>query len=509
MRETTDTAITWGLVAVAVLLRAPLVRWGLNLGDEGMFVEAVERIRAGEVLYRDVHRTYAPGVYYPFVPLFAWLGPGIVLARAVWLCMLAALAALTFRAARPWAGRWAAAGAGLLPLLVAPPAHKTFVPLSVVCGLLLCRRLLVDVDRKTAIAIGAGIGGLGLLRQEVALYALAIAVLTLLARRSPRGRPVGLLAGVLLVWGPVTLMLAAAGAVPAAFRNLVIDPPRDNRLLWLPFPSPARMLTGPDRLEASLFWFPLAIALASAVGLWTRHRRGQSGASAGVELQWILMALFTLSIVAVRSDLPHLTQALVAPSLLLALFLTRWWTQLTSLTRPRRWGLALSGALISVWALAVMIGGARNELLPARSAMFGGVRFEEPPVRVILPPEQAAEMHALLAELRSRVGSGEPVFIAPHAPMLYFLGPWWNPTPYDMVIGAAVADTAKQREIVALLEEAGVTTLLYDERPLDGDPARAFPENVPVLEAWLARSWVEDRRVGSWVFLRRAAPDGG
>ena len=72
MRPKLDTAIPLALAVVALVVHAPLLRFGLNLGDEGMFVEAVERIRAGEVLYRDFHRTYAPGVYYPFVPLFAF-----------------------------------------------------------------------------------------------------------------------------------------------------------------------------------------------------------------------------------------------------------------------------------------------------------------------------------------------------------------------------------------------------------------------------------------------------
>ena len=58
------------LAAAALTIWAPLVRVGLNLGDEGWLVTAIERMIGGESLYRDIVRTYGPGVYAPFVPIF-------------------------------------------------------------------------------------------------------------------------------------------------------------------------------------------------------------------------------------------------------------------------------------------------------------------------------------------------------------------------------------------------------------------------------------------------------
>jgi hypothetical protein len=506
MRPRLDTVIALGLAAVTLAVRAPLLRFGLNLGDEGMFVEAVERIRAGEVLYRDFHRTYAPGVYYPFVPLFDWFGPSVVLARLVWLGMLAALSALTYLAARPFAARWAALGAGLLTVLIAPPAHKTFVPLAIVCGLLLCRRLLFgDAGRATAIAVGAGIGSLGLLRQEVCAYTFVIAVWTLLARRaSLRAGTGALILGMSLVLGPTALLLMANGAVAAAVQNLLLDPPRDNALLSLPFPSLAQVMTGPHRLETSLFWFPLLVVPAAALWFVAGRRLSTPDPARAVALQWILMATMTLSIFAIRSDVPHLTQGLVAPLLLLALLLTRWQEQVRRVSGPKRVAVALGGGLVCLWVVAVSNDSLRENLLHVYREQARGVRLEEARATVVLPPPRAAKLQALLAELRARSNPGDPVFVAPHAPMLYFLSERRNPTAFDMVIGAGVAEPETQRAIARRLEEPAVAVVMYNESPLDGDVERAFPGNLPTLEAYLNRSWVEDRRIGTWVFLRRS-----
>ena len=84
-----------------------------------------------------------PGVYAPFVPIFRWLEPNLVTVRAVWLVGLAVLCVGSYWLARPFAPRWAAFGAGALPMLLRAPAHKTFVPLAYLATLWLASRLAV------------------------------------------------------------------------------------------------------------------------------------------------------------------------------------------------------------------------------------------------------------------------------------------------------------------------------------------------------------------------------
>ena len=75
-RPALPIALCVGLLALAV--HAPGNDLGLSLGDEGYLVSGIERVRAGEVLYRDVVRNYAPANFIVLGWLFDLTGTDLL-----------------------------------------------------------------------------------------------------------------------------------------------------------------------------------------------------------------------------------------------------------------------------------------------------------------------------------------------------------------------------------------------------------------------------------------------
>ena len=114
--------------------------------------------------------------------------PNLVTVRVVWLVGLAMLCAGSYRLARPFAPRWAAFGAGALPMLIRAPVHKTFVPLAYLATLWLASRLAGREHGPWGlVALGAGFGIVGLVRQEAGAYGMLIGLVTLAV--VPTSRP--------------------------------------------------------------------------------------------------------------------------------------------------------------------------------------------------------------------------------------------------------------------------------------------------------------------------------
>jgi hypothetical protein len=104
---------TGAIGAVALLAQLPVLDRSVVAVDEGQLVAIADRIRAGEVLYRDVYTGIFPGIYYATAGLLA-LFDDLVATRWAAAVVNAATAGLLWHVGRRAMGR----GFALLPPLL-------------------------------------------------------------------------------------------------------------------------------------------------------------------------------------------------------------------------------------------------------------------------------------------------------------------------------------------------------------------------------------------------------
>lgn len=93
---------------VAGLLLVSQLKSPANLYDEGLVLVNAERIRAGEVPYRDFWTLYAPGYFYALAALFSVVEPTILAARWFDIVLRGGLVIAAYGLARGMTGRWVA-----------------------------------------------------------------------------------------------------------------------------------------------------------------------------------------------------------------------------------------------------------------------------------------------------------------------------------------------------------------------------------------------------------------
>ena len=516
-----DLLLSLLLAVAALAIWTPLLRVGINLADEGWHVTAVERISTGESLYRDVFRSYGPGVYAAFVPLFRWMEPNLVTARVLWLACLAALCVGSYRMARRLAPRWAALGAGALPMILRAPVHKTFVPLAYLTSLWLASQL-ADRERSPLglLALGAGFGVVGLVRQEAAAYGMLIGLATLAASPTARPRPGSraaphpriplrgaslLAAGAAAVWLPLLIVWSSQGALGDVLEQLLLQGARGNAALSLPFPPLAQLVTGPNRLTTMLFYVPAASVAAGALLLLQAARRRDPSSENVLLAQWTAMALLSHSIFLSRSDVPHVTQALIAPALL-------WAVAAGRLGRSGRdglvgadpgWARLALGALVLVPAAILPLGA--KDIAKKYADRRAGVELAMPRAPVIVPAWYAQQLHRIVDAIQQDVSPGEPIFVAPYAPGLYFLAERPNPARHDAIV-PGFATPAIQLEVIQALERERPRIVVIGLTRIGGRERWQIAAFAPRLWRYLTTHYVQDQTIGAFALLRRRTP---
>jgi hypothetical protein len=494
------------LALLSLSIWAPLVPVEFGLSDEGWLLTAIDRLAAGERLYTDIYRSYAPGTYW----LFAALDADLVTIRWVWLVGLVLLSVGGYRLARPHMPLALAVGVGLVPVLLRPPLHKVFVPLCYLAALGLCHQLATreNAGARRLLALGVGFGLIGLFRQEAAAFGLLIGLVTMLLRPSgsaPLGlgtraaiaRAGWLSAGVALLWTPVIAYLWMDGALGAAVEQLVLTGARGNAAMSLPFPSPLQLLTGPGRIGAALLYLP---GVAVLLGGWATRRAWLDAPGSSLALvlaQWTSMALLSHAVFASRTDLAHLLQALVAPTLILGFVAG---VALRAPTPRGRW-MARSGvAFLGIGLLVAPL--PYGDLSRQYALRREGVPFRVRGQELTVPARHAAVYDRLVSAIHVITKPGEPIFVVPYSPGLYYLAERPNPTRHGAVLPGYASDEILA-EIVAALERTETRLIVFERIAYDGQSERALPVFAPELSAYFSERYVQIERIGNFTLLRR------
>jgi len=516
--------------------------------DEGQLVAVAIRILEGEVLYRDVHTGVGPAIYHLTAALFELFGRDVRVTRWAQVLVNTGIALVLFAIARRVArAHWAALAAALFVLLtfVGFPVLTmlNYASLSVLLALgalFVLQRYLDSARFGEGLALGGLLALSALTKQNygfLAILAIGIGIAWNRPRSALSDRslmavmlPV-LAAGVSLAllttlyfWSHgalgdlisatiVDLVGAQVGAfhnpIPSIFGSLPRDDPRFV-FLYTPPTLFKQMLQGGTVFERSItplireiairfsYGIPLAALVASPLLLWRGHwrldpRRANESRSVVVFAVLFSLGLFPSAIWS------HL--AFVLPPILLVMAL-----ELDALE-----DVAKRHASIPGWIPAIACG-ALVLLATTASIRIGStiqgwfpVRMDLPGARLQVTAETAALYQGALDFLDGCADPGEPIFVAPDIPIVYFLSRRPNPTPYDLVIPGNV-DAAV---IIDELDRSGVRCVVYNPRMYPEFPP--FPQLFPALARYLQshyRTSAVIPGVGSrWLGLMRRDPD--
>lgn len=475
---------------------------GLDLSDEGFLWYGAVRTLLGDVPLRDF-QSYEPGRYY-WVAAGAWLlGPGIMGLRI----SVAAFLALGLTCGLQVAGRviahplWRVAVA-LLLLTWSFPRHKLFEPALAMAAVWVGVRLAEQPVWRRHLQAGAFVGLAACFGRNHALYAgMGLACVLLWSHWKRGGLPlpraiVAFAIGGLLGALPLLAMLAFVPGFAESFLESVLFFLRHGANLPLPVRWPWLVLSsGQGTAALGPMAVGLVFLLAPAViasGLFLAWRGDPERSEVRVVVVAALIGLFYAHHASVRSDAPHLAQA-VFPVLLAALAMpvalqTDW------RRRAAVWGLvAILSAVVTLTMNPLVVSARRSDLVQHRVGS-DVLRVPSSLGRTLLGLERAVAQHT---------SAEEPLLIVPFNPGLYpILG---KRAPVWALNMLWHAEPGEQKEMIRALDLGEVNRVLVRVVPISSRELR-FRNSHPLVWKHLESRFerIRDRRLPSnYLLLRR------
>ena len=475
----------------------------VSMLDEGTIVHIADRLASGEVLYRDVATGVMPGSYYFHALLFLVFGRSLLVGRLFMILLFALASAGVFLLSRGVTGRTTALAAAVSFSALSVyhwrfPGYSPLAICLVFLALAAARAFLDTRRRKWLLLTGLGLGATLLVKQNYGALA-SLGVAFGLAAGAPNIRrglrdvaitavtaamPVALTAGLFATAGAAAEFWYFTVGVPLQIPSTVFTrawPPLfgepDARLLrdivyYLPFEELALELR--EWLHAHI-WFSMAIIRVTyylpplfllAVGLaWLRRRRRWARDSdlrpdeareLATGALYLGTSVFLILGVFPRVDTHHLLMVL-APSFVLG----AWFAGPKPRPFIRRGAVLLASALLILSVLSQIAAIADVHPEQVRDAFL-----DHPRARIWAERWQVAEIQRKLGQIEERVAEGEPIFVAPAAPMYYFLANRPNPTGYPLILPGAL----DEEDVVRTLELSPVRYALISDIAFESFP---------------------------------------
>ena len=499
--RTANLAIPIGLIACLICL--PLLRYVHWLGDEGVWFDAVDRLRSGEQLYLDIFEFLPPGSFL-VVEGWSWLaGSSFPAMRILAMLTVAGTASLAYLCCREASGNsLLAAGAVLTWLLAAPPTwlvavnhHWMTTLLSVAAILMALRGCRPGAGAGPPLLSGLAGGAAAMVtpvQGALVLIAAAAAFIGPCSASTPRAKwqPLAQLA---LGCAVVPLLLLGQvmwqGAFTAAFADVIIyTATRYASIQAVPFG------TGGDWFHPMVLLPVVNVLLLAGVCIqdWRgclRDRVLRTSAAA---------ALAGFIAAHPRPDLVYLayTMPLALP--------------LTTCCIARLARIASQTTILACTACTCVITiAAARPLIEIQAAIPAAVQTATTRGAVAFREDGAAAVVTRLAA----EPEGERVFFYPYVPMLPYLTGRQQVSKYDVFTPFYTTDQQYAEACADVLREAPLA--LVDWRYADLDRLRTIYPAMPVgptaakdaLEAMLRSKFTSIWRHGSFELLRRTGMD--
>jgi hypothetical protein len=496
----------------AALLSGITLLDGIQPNDEGLMLTAASRIAHGEVPYSDFWWFYPPGQPYLLAGLWELFGPSLLPWRIVRVLCDAGVAVLAYLLAvrggaspRLALATWLAAA-----LAMAYPSGPHPFPLTLVLAL----GALLLFERQP-LAAGALVGVAAVWRLEFAAYLGLGVVLAYAVRRDDFVRDACRFAGpAVLVAAVLYAPVVAAAGLGDSWDLLVRYPIEDfGDYQSLPFPldydGPLNTDSVGGFLSDSaenllLFYLPLALVVGlagSLVALALRFDRNH-----WPQLASAVFAIGMTHYLITRPDVFH-----TAPLAVMVAVLAAWAiAERHEAAAPRRIPV-LAGAALAAAAFAyALVEGLdrrwlelRTDYAELRLPAADGARVRE---------ASRTPLERAVRDVRERVPPGRPIYVATRRsdlvtsgnPLFYVLADRPNPTRYDIQAPGVVTTAPVQREIVGELRRARPRLVIrwlspVADQPEDNGAGRS--SGVRVLDRYLARAYVPQRRFGDYLVL--------
>jgi len=459
----------------------------LGTNDEGIYLDAAERIVHGQKPYVDFFGYMSPGSFWMQALAFRILGVTLAAGRVLVILYVALEAALIYWLVQRFATRTAAVVTALffLAFQTADPSmltaqHRWDSSAFALASIALC----LGSKRGYLVASGALIACAALATPSVALVALV----TLVWLRKRAGWYV---LGIAAAGTVAVVALWLSGILPAFIQQLQWLSRNYSSVNVMPYGAIiggyGALFQGAGLWELPIrFCVVVCMALPAllpilAVGMFWTERK--------TELLHLLLCVIALvASTYPRSDVAHLAYIAALPYALVGILVYRLLP-----SRPRAW----LTAAIAIWAAVF----AWQVQLP------GNLRpLHTPAGEVSASAEDASMIEGLLAHVRPH----QSLFVYPYKPLLYFLTQAENPTRYSYLAPGMMTD----RDATLALSELQARPpewVLY----MDLDPAefeRVFPAgkgldaHYPQLEHWIQANYRPSGcpPVGAYALLRRA-----
>jgi hypothetical protein len=461
--------LVWAAAATIVALSCAIaLTTGFDVGDESWFLRVLQRVNAGEVLYREVYYPLLPLAVYTGAAVTAAFGPTFIVLQALFFATFFATVGICDSVAKKLALRPPARGLLLLALCMwsSPTAlgHAggLYQPLATLF-LLLCLRMVLAWSHQEStargdilLAVAAIAAGAGFATKDqigaVALVALLISVAIVIA---PRGFALGwvlrtgavvvgtFIATVLLTLLPVMIL----GGFEQFVEYFIVEREAYIRTSYIPYHVGIRLflqlagsaMTIADLFEVvrySLFLIQPAALLFLIIALVRAH--GEDRLRAAILLVFSVGAFL---VAFPRSDFYHL----VFPSAMVLVGMVYAGDRLFCSPMLRRLVFVVFVAWVGVGLGAAAWESARR-VLSEDYALLRLPHFEFVMLRRSEIAQLQRNREALVA-----AANGEPVFLlTSDAGFYYLVSGIRNPTPIDYPLVASMGRDGEGRLIGAI-----------------------------------------------------------
>lgn len=532
-----------GLVLAALAIQLPIVDRSFVSMDEGHLVATAQRLLQGDLLYRDIQTGIFPGIYYLAALLFETLGMDVLVTRWVQVAVNTAIAlVLWFAGLRMMRPRWAAlapvAFLALVPLGFPVLTMLNYSTVSLAFGLVALLFMLRYVEENRtldAVVCGLALALCALTKQNFgALAGLALLLGFLWGRR---GSPLAnrtVVAGlfpVVVAGGGLTLAAASYFVATGSFADLVhatftqllstqaasfyhpIPPilgshPQGDGLFVFLYSPPALfgyLIHGESLLGVRISPAVCALAIRLSYGLpllglvlapivlyGTRETdRGSERRASRVVVVFAGLFFFGIFPSAIWSHLAFV----LPPVLLVGAWVGDRFERALEVAKPGGARALYVSCAVGVLLLA---------LLAVRSVAdirrWHPVALGLPRASVYLGGEEALLYRGATAFLEQCARIGEPIFVVPTHPLLYFVTDRPNPTRYDLTIPGDVDGEA----IIRALESSRTRCVIFDPDMYPEFPPfeQLFPELADFLDTHYERVAIRGES-RTWYGLQR------
>ncbi|WP_028316846.1 ArnT family glycosyltransferase [Desulfatibacillum aliphaticivorans] len=471
--------------------------------DEGSAVYASHRIAQGDHLYKDLWYFKGPLSYYCLGWIFSIFGESLAVARIAGAALLSILMVLVFACARRLAmlrenpDTWEAPLAGLTAWGLAAMAvvqrvswHNSWC-VSLLCLAAICCAIQAEqTGRRSWTAASGFLAGAAFLTKQVFGLWLILGMVALWAMGKARKNSESGLSPFIWLGGWIAplagwiIYSAFAGSLPDFFNLAILYPFKARGVVQgLALAPPALDFSG---IGLVFYVLPILLIVLILRSFAAGIHKGRSLALYGVPALCLFGTLFP------RADMGHLRPLipLAAPGIALLML-----DVLRKFSGPSKTMLA-GAAVLTIFGLLL----AGPSLRPAPqssldSRMAGGVTAD---------PAIAREINALVLEIQRKTHPGEPIFVAPWAPLVYCLAERPNPTKARIIWPGQWSQPPYIDETVALLDKSGVNIIVWvsGQEKISG---RNFEDYAPVMARHIDENFIPVKQIGRFNVLKRAA----